>query len=72
MIAGLLHDWFAWPDGAVLTNLVASAIGIVLGYLVALRHLKCRDCWRPGRVPVSGQVHHVCKKHAIEQGHAHR
>lgn len=26
-----MHDWFGWPNGAVLTNLVASAICIVLG-----------------------------------------
>ena len=31
MIASLTHDWFGWPNGAVLTNLVASAICILLG-----------------------------------------
>lgn len=24
----IAHDWFSWPDGAVLTNLVASAIWV--------------------------------------------
>jgi hypothetical protein len=27
----LLHDWFGWPDGSVLTNLVASAICVGVG-----------------------------------------
>lgn len=31
MIASLLHDWFAWPDGSVLTNLIASGICVGLG-----------------------------------------
>lgn len=31
MIASLVHDWFGWPNGAVLTNLVASAICVALG-----------------------------------------
>ena len=26
-----IHDWFSWPDGAVLTNLVASAICVGVG-----------------------------------------
>lgn len=31
MIASLLHDWFAWPDGSVLTNLIAWVIGLGCG-----------------------------------------
>lgn len=31
MIAGIFHDWFGWPNGAVLTNLVASAICVGFG-----------------------------------------
>lgn len=27
----ILHDWFGWPDGSVLTNLVAWLIGVVMG-----------------------------------------
>lgn len=30
IVAAFLHDWFAWPNGAVLTNLVASAIWVSL------------------------------------------
>lgn len=40
MVASLLHDWFAWPDGAVLTNLVASAICIGLGAWRIVKWLK--------------------------------
>jgi hypothetical protein len=36
----LLHDWFAWPDGSVLTNLIASAIWFIPGFFVGLRHAK--------------------------------
>ena len=33
MVAGtFLHDWFGWPDGAVLTNLVATAICVAFGW----------------------------------------
>lgn len=70
----ILRDWFGWPDGAVLTNLVAAAIGVVAGYLVALRHFTCDRSWRcfrPGRVPVKGTVHHFCKRHARAAGHTH-
>lgn len=31
MIASTLHDWFGWPDGAVLTNLIASALWVGAG-----------------------------------------
>lgn len=31
MLASLFHDWFGWPDGAVLTNLVASVICVGFG-----------------------------------------
>jgi len=31
MVAALLHDWFGWPLGAVLTNLIASALWVVFG-----------------------------------------
>lgn len=32
MIAtSLLHDWFGWDNGSVLTNLVASIIGFIFG-----------------------------------------
>lgn len=36
----LLHDWFSWPDGSVLTNLIASAVWFVPGFLVGLHHAK--------------------------------
>lgn len=73
MTASLVHDWLGWDDGAVLTNLIASAVWVPLTYLVALRHLHCieRGCYRPGTVPVKGTPHKVCRKHAIEQGHVH-
>lgn len=30
MIGSVVHDWFGWPDGAVLTNLIASLVwGVV-------------------------------------------
>jgi len=67
----MLHDWFGWPDGAVLTNLIASALTVVPTVFLTLRHFRCLHCWRPARVPVSGTPHHVCKKHAAEHGHAH-
>lgn len=38
----LLHDWFGWPDGAVLTNLIASAIGFTVGYFAAV-HRKIKN-----------------------------
>lgn len=31
VIASVLQDWFGWPDGAVLTNLIASAIWVGFG-----------------------------------------
>ena len=37
----LLHSWFGWPDGSVLTNLVASVLCFVAGWWFALRkHVK--------------------------------
>lgn len=37
----LLHDWLGYPDGSVLTNLVASAIVFTLGYFAGVRrHVK--------------------------------
>lgn len=66
-----LHDWFGWANGSVLTNLIASALWVPLTGLWLHRHLKCRDCWRPGVVPVPGEIHKVCKHHAIEHGHTH-
>ena len=71
MTASLLHGWFGWPDGAVLTNLIASALWVPLTFVLTLRHFRCQHCWRPARVPVSGTHYHVCKKHAIEHGHVH-
>lgn len=71
MTGSLLHDWFGWDGGAVLTNLIASALWVPLTALWVHRHLKCRDCLRPGTVPVPGSVHKVCKKHALEHGHTH-
>jgi hypothetical protein len=31
MTGSLLHDWFGWDSGSVLTNLVAWIIGLVCG-----------------------------------------
>ena len=31
IVASLAHDWFGWPTGAVLTNLVAWLIGLGCG-----------------------------------------
>lgn len=37
----LLEDWLGWPDGSVLTNLVASAVVFTAGYFVGVRrHVK--------------------------------
>lgn len=36
----LLHDWFGWPDGAVLTNLIASAICVAFGAWRLWKHLR--------------------------------
>lgn len=37
----LLNDWFGYPDGSVLTNLVASVIAFIVGYFAAVRrHVK--------------------------------
>lgn len=73
MTAALLEDWFGWPLGAVLTNLVASAIWVIPTYLLALRHLHCveRGCFRPATVPVPGTVHKRCKRHATATGVTH-
>lgn len=71
MLASVLHDWFGWDAGAVLTNLIASAIWVAPGALWLHSHLKCRDCWRPASVPVKGTHHKVCKVHAIKHGHTH-
>lgn len=35
----VLHEWFSWPNGSVLTNLVASMIGFVVGVTVPLARL---------------------------------
>ena len=35
----VLHDWFGYPDGAVLTNLVASAICVGFGVWKLIGHL---------------------------------
>jgi hypothetical protein len=34
VLASLLHDWFSWPDGAVLTNLIASFVWALPGWLI--------------------------------------
>lgn len=37
----VLTDWFGYPDGSVLTNLIASVIAFVAGYFAAVhRHVK--------------------------------
>ncbi len=71
MIASVFSDWFGWDAGAVLTNLVASAVWVPLTALWVHRHIRCVECHRIGTVPVPGTVHKVCKKHALEQGHTH-
>jgi len=73
MIFSYLHDWFGVPDGAVLTNLIASALWVPLTYIFALRHLHCveKKCYRPGTVPIPGTVHKKCKVHAQQSGHTH-
>jgi hypothetical protein len=73
MIA-LIHEWFGWPNGAVLTNLIASAVWVPITYVSLLRHLHCHEkgCIRPATVPIPGTVHKHCRKHALEQGHVHR
>jgi ABC-type nickel/cobalt efflux system permease component RcnA len=38
--ASLVHDWFGWPDGAVLTNLIASAICVAFGMWRAVKWLR--------------------------------
>lgn len=69
----VLHDWFGWDSGAVLTNLIASALWVPIAWILALRHLHCveRGCYRPATVPVPNTVHKVCKKHAEIKGHTH-
>lgn len=73
LIATFLRDWFGFPDGSVLTNLVAAAVWVAPTYLLALRHLHCceRGCFRPGTVKIAGTVHKKCKKHARASGHTH-
>jgi hypothetical protein len=73
LTASLARDWFQWDTGAVLTNLVASAIWVPLTYMVALRHLHCveRGCYRPATVPIKGTTGKACKKHAALKGHTH-
>lgn len=39
-MTSLLHDWFSWPDGSVLTNLVASAICVGFGVWRIIRSHK--------------------------------
>jgi hypothetical protein len=36
----LLHLWFGYPDGSVLTNLVASGLWFVPGFLYGRYHAK--------------------------------
>jgi len=73
MLLAFLYHWFDWPQGSVLTNLIASVVWVPLTYMAMLRKLHCsqKGCIRIGTVPVPGTVHKVCKKHAKEQGHTH-
>lgn len=73
MIHHILTSWFAFPDGGIWSNLVASALWVPVTYVSLLRHLHCREsgCFRPGTVPVKGTPHKVCKKHAGQGGHTH-
>jgi hypothetical protein len=71
MWASLLNDWFGFPNGSVLTNLVASVLVGAPTVFLTLRHLRCRYCWRPARIPIAGTPHHACKRHAREHGHVH-
>lgn len=72
LTAGFLFDWFGFPLGVVLTNLIASAIWVLPGAVWLHSHFKCKDCSRPGVVPVKGTHFKACHKHAEEQGHVHR
>ena len=71
IVASLIHDWFGWDAGSVLTNLVASMIWVIPTAIWAHRVFRCHYCWRPARVPIKGTPHHSCRKHAIEKGHVH-
>ncbi len=71
VLASLLHDWFGWDSGSVLTNLIASAIWVIPTGVYAHRHFRCLYCIRPTTVPIQGTPHKSCKKHALEHGHVH-
>lgn len=40
IVASFLHDWFGFPNGSVLTNLVASAICVAVGAWRIVKWLK--------------------------------
>lgn len=63
---------FAWPQGIVVGNLIASGITTGLAMAYALRKLNCKvkRCPRIGRHSVQGTTYHTCSKHTTADKHA--
>ena len=69
-----LDKQYAFTQGANywqwITSLVALA-GWGMYFHVRFGEERCQHCWRKGVVPVSGEVHAHCKRHAVEHGTTH-
>ena len=52
------------------TSLVALA-GWGFYFHVRFGEDRCQHCWRKGSVPVKGEVHRHCRRHAREHGTTH-
>ena len=58
-------NWLQW-----ITSVVAFG-GWGLYFHVRFGEDRCQHCWRKGSVPVSGEVHKHCRRHALEHGTTH-
>lgn len=72
MTAAVLIMLLGWPLGTGLaSNIAASAICAVIGWVWLLRKLHCSQpkCFRVGRHEVTGTTFRTCQKHATRPVH---
>ena len=58
-------NWWQW-----VTSIVALAVWGAY-FHVRFGEDRCQHCWRKGSVPVKGEVHKHCHRHAREHGTVH-
>jgi len=71
-VGHFLDILFAWPNGIVVGNLIASVLWTVPTWFILLHHLHCAEqhCYRPGTHTVEGTTYRTCGKHTTIPVHA--